>query len=142
MCVNAGTVLNANVLSAHDVVRHYVKHQRSEARPVDGQLDIGAYEFGSGTPVPADLVITTTSLANGTVGTNYLATVSATGGVTPYTWSIASGTLPPGLALNPSTGVISGTPTTRGPWSFTVRVQDSQSPPAIDTQPLSITVAR
>ncbi len=139
-CVNAGTPLNASVLPAHNVVRHYVKHQSSEARPADGQLDIGTYEFGSGTPVPADLVITTTSLANGTVGTNYSATVSATGGVTPYSWSIASGNLPAGLSLSSPTGTISGTPSAAGTSTFTVQVTDAQNPADSGMRTLSITV--
>jgi len=42
---DAGTTLNAAVLPAHDVVRQYVKHQSSEARPRDATLDIGAYEY-------------------------------------------------------------------------------------------------
>ena len=72
----------------------------------------------------------------------YSQTVQATGGVIPYTWSLASGTLPPGLGLNPATGVISGTPTKQGNWSFTVRVRDSQAVPAQDTQSLSLRVTR
>jgi hypothetical protein len=55
---------------------------------------------------------------------------------------LTSGSLPPGLSLNGSTGVISGKPATLGAWSFTVQVQDSQSPAASDTQALSITVTR
>jgi endoglucanase len=41
--------------------------------------------------VPAPLAVTTTSLPGGTVGETYSARLSATGGVTPYTWSLASG---------------------------------------------------
>ena len=85
------------------------------------------------------LTVTTTSVPGGTVETAYSQTLSATGGQTPYTWSLASGSgpLPPGLSLGASTGTISGTPTTVGSYSFTVQVADaSQS----DTQALSITV--
>lgn len=136
--VNAGTTLNANVLPAHDVVRHYVKHQQSEARPADGSLDIGAYEFGS--PAPADLVMTTTSLSGGTVGVAYSATLAATGGVQPYTWSVVSGTLPAGLTLNPQTGAIGGTPSMAGTSTFAAQVADSQSPADTDAQTFSVTV--
>jgi len=58
----------------------------------------------------APLVITTTTLPVGQVGVPYSATLSATGGVTPYTWSVVSGSLPQGLTMDPH-GVISGTPT-------------------------------
>ncbi|MCI0370337.1 MAG: putative Ig domain-containing protein, partial [candidate division NC10 bacterium] len=84
------------------------------------------------------LNITTTSLPAATVGTAYSQPLAATGGTTPYTWSLASGTLPPGLSLSGG-GVLSGTPTTAGSFSFTVRVTDSAS--ATDTQPLSLTVS-
>lgn len=82
--------------------------------------------------------ITTTSLLDGTVSTTYSQTISATGGVTPYIWSIASGSLPAGLSLNSSTGVISGTPTSAGTSNFTVQVTDNNS--NTDTQALSITI--
>jgi hypothetical protein len=83
------------------------------------------------------LMITTTSLPNGIVGTYYSAPLEATGGVKPYSWSII-GSLPGGLNLNSSTGVISGTPTTPGVFNFTAQVTDVQ--PTTDTQPLSITI--
>ncbi|HTW46492.1 MAG TPA: putative Ig domain-containing protein [Acidobacteriaceae bacterium] len=75
----------------------------------------------------ATLVVSTTSLPSGTVNSAYSQTLQATGGVTPYTWSIVSGTLPAGLALTASTGVIAGTPTTAGTSSFEVKVTDSAS---------------
>jgi hypothetical protein len=82
--------------------------------------------------------ITTTSLSNGTQNTAYSATLTATGGTTPYTWSIISGALPAGLALAPSTGVISGTPTVTGTSNFTVQVTSANSLTA--TQLLALTV--
>src|SRR5215469_1908592 len=90
----------------------------------------------STTPITAPLTITTTSLPNGTVNTAYSATLSATGGVPPYTWT-ESGALPPGLALG-SNGAISGTPTAPGTSSFVAQVTDAVSTSA--TQSLSITV--
>ncbi len=50
---------------------------------------------------------------------------SPTGGASPYAYSISAGTLPPGLALNPSTGQIVGTPTTAGTYNFTIQITDS-----------------
>jgi hypothetical protein len=77
--------------------------------------------------INAALAITTSSLANGTQGTAYSQTLAATGGMTPYTWSVTVGALPAGLTLNSSTGTISGTPTTLGTSSFTVQVTDAGS---------------
>jgi hypothetical protein len=68
--------------------------------------------------------ITTTSLPNAVVGTQYSATVNAIDGCTPYKWSIASGSLPPGLTGKTSSSstsyTISGTPTTTGSDTFEV----------------------
>jgi hypothetical protein len=69
-------------------------------------------------------------LPTATVDTAYKAAVSAapTGGVASYTWSISQGTLPAGLNIAPTTGVISGTPTATGASTFTVEVRDSSLP--------------
>jgi large repetitive protein len=70
-------------------------------------------------------MITTTSLPNGTVGASYSTALAASGGTTPYTWSIASGTLPAGLSLSPTAGTIAGIPTGAGSSSFTVELTDA-----------------
>jgi len=86
--------------------------------------DIGLAEFQVfGNRFPS-LAVTTTSPSSGSVGTSYNHPLAATGGQTPYTWSISSGYLPLGLTLNSSTGVISGTPVTTGTRTFTVKVMD------------------
>ncbi|WP_397383790.1 beta strand repeat-containing protein, partial [Prosthecobacter sp.] len=80
------------------------------------------------TPVCPTVTITPASLATGTVGSAYSQTLSATGGVAPYSaWTVTAGTLPAGLTLNASTGVISGTPTASASpsTSVTVRVNDA-----------------
>jgi len=71
--------------------------------------------------------ISTKSLPGGTVGTSYSAVVQASGGCTPYNWSIASGSLPAGITATPSSNstslILSGTPTAAATDSFTVDVK-------------------
>jgi hypothetical protein len=92
--------------------------------------------------IAAPLVITTASLPGAKYGVAYTQTLTASGGITPYVWSLASssGPLPIGLTLSPA-GVLSGTPTAIGTFSFTVQVADSGAPQQIATKLLSITVA-
>ena len=70
------------------------------------------------------LQITTSGLPQGLQGETYAATFTATGGTQPYSWSVTSGKLPPGLALN-TNGDLSGVPTATGTFSFTVTVTDA-----------------
>ena len=87
-----------------------------------------------------DFMITTGSFPAGKVNAAYSQTFQAAGGATPYTWGIISGALPPGLGLNPSTGVISGTPTAAGTFNFRVRVTDSSPLQNTVTRNFSITI--
>jgi hypothetical protein len=94
---------------------------------------------GSGT-TSSPLAVTTTSLPAGTVGTAYSVTLAASGGTLPYSWTLASGSIPPGLSLS-SSGVISGTPSASGTLSFTVQVTDSGGKQASATLSLTIDAA-
>jgi hypothetical protein len=69
-------------------------------------------------PIGLSCVSTTT----GRVGTAYTGSLTATGGVAPYTFSIVSGNLPPGLTLNPTSGTITGNPTSAGTFTFVAKV--------------------
>jgi hypothetical protein len=72
----------------------------------------------------APLQIQTDSLPDGTVGTEYVEKIRATGGVPFYHWEVSTGSLPAGLKLNSFSGAISGTPVTAGRFEFTLRVRD------------------
>jgi len=83
------------------------------------------------------LIITTPSpLPDGTVGTAYSQQLAASGGSPPYSWSV--GSLPPGLTLNPTTGVISGAPTDRGSFNFAAQVTDTAQRTATKTFDVAI----
>ncbi|MCB1275934.1 GEVED domain-containing protein [Prosthecobacter sp.] len=71
------------------------------------------------------ITISPSSLPNSTVGTAYSQTLSATGGAAAYTYSVSSGTLPAGLTLNASTGVIGGVPSSATTATFTIRATDA-----------------
>ncbi len=136
--VNAGTAQAGAVLPINDVVFEYVPHTGSAPRADDGLIDIGAFERDGGV-VPPTLSIDTTTLPSKRVGRGYRVTLVASGGQIPYTWSLVSGGLPPGLELLP-TGKIRGTLTATGTFIFTVEVRDSATPQASATRQLSITV--
>ncbi len=85
------------------------------------------------------LVVANTSVPVAVVNKTYNFTLTATGGLGPYTWSIVSGTLPSGITMS-SAGVISGTTTVTGDSSFTVQVTDAQKPvAAVATGALKLT---
>ncbi|MFZ9043030.1 MAG: putative Ig domain-containing protein [Ilumatobacteraceae bacterium] len=100
----------------------------------DGSSDSVDLELVVGTPV----AVTTSSLDDGSTSAAYSASLAASGGSTPYTWSIVTGSLPAGLTLSGDT--ISGTPTTAGTSTFTVQVTDSIG--RTDTAELSITTVQ
>lgn len=94
---------------------------------------------GTLTIIPAPLMITTLVLPTGVMGTGYRHQLQAVGGVGTPTWSVISGTPPPGLTLD-SGGVLAGTPTTGGTNLFTVQVMDSSNHTASASFTLGITV--
>jgi N-acetylneuraminic acid mutarotase len=70
-----------------------------------------------------EIEITVPALPEGVVGSTYAATLVATGGTAPYRWAVASGELPPGIALS-AQGTVSGTPTAAGRFEFVVTATD------------------
>jgi hypothetical protein len=102
-----------------------------------------AANTGATTP-PATLIITTTTatLNAGIVGVGYTTTLNFFGGNAPVTWAVFSGSLPPGLTLDPLTGIISGTPTASGTFSFVLSLQDTSTPtPTLAFRALTLTIA-
>ncbi|HEV2396264.1 MAG TPA: Ig domain-containing protein, partial [Candidatus Sulfotelmatobacter sp.] len=89
---------------------------------------------------PPPLSVSPSSLPQGQTATPYSTQLSASGGIAPYTWSITSGQLPPGLTFNPANSKITGTPILVTTSTFTVQVSDSENPPATLSTNYSITI--
>lgn len=87
------------------------------------------------------ITLSPASLPGIVVGAPYSQTVSASGGIAPYTYLITSGALPPGLALNSTTGAITGVPTTAGSYSFTITATDANGCPANQAYTIVVAVA-
>jgi hypothetical protein len=91
------------------------------------------------TIAPQPIAIATTTMAAASVRQTYQATLQATGGTGLTTWTVAGGSLPAGLTLA-ANGVITGTPTAAGSFSFTAQAADAGWPGNVATRALSITV--
>jgi hypothetical protein len=122
--VSSGTMygtgtFNANILSLTPGTTYYYQSQVQGLYTVSS--DIGSFVYNSPLAIQA-------TLPSGQVGVSYSGNLAVSGGTSPYTWTIASGSLPNNLSLNSSTGAITGTPDTSGPSSFTVTVTDNALP--------------
>ncbi len=80
--------------------------------------------IGNKTEKPAAVEITSSALPDGEVGADYNETLQASGGAVPYNWTLANGSLPPGLTLD-ANGTISGVPEEPGDFPVRLRVEDS-----------------
>jgi aminopeptidase N len=103
-------------------------------------LDPEQWILRSASTVAYGMNIVTTEMPRAWLSTTYIETLLAKGGTPPYTWEMLSGSLPGGLVLDPSTGVISGIPTAEESLEFVVRVTDSSLPAKTDIQELYIVV--
>ena len=103
----------------------------------DNENGFRPFFYYSASPMTTD----TSSLPAATVGTPYHATLGATGGNGPLSWSISSGSLPAGLGLDPATGVIAGTPTTAGTTAGVATVMQAGVPAQTATTPFAISVS-
>jgi hypothetical protein len=112
----------------------------TKAEGAVGPVFFTAIEFNITSLTPRVPLTLACPAASAQVEVPYSSTLAATGGGSPpYTFS-NTGNLPGGLALNSSTGAITGTPTTSGPFSFTGEVEDSSGLCACDTVTATCTI--
>ncbi len=131
-----GTISNTGLYTAPAVskITPVIVTATSVSAPGKSATALLTITSGSG----AALSINTSSIPNATADVSYATTVSASGGVLPYSWSISAGGLPAGIS--PSSGVISGTTTQTGQFHFTLQATDSSSPAQTASAQLTLTV--
>jgi hypothetical protein len=128
--------------------------QRGVARPVTGRADIGAFESNISFSTSATGSGGQGTLPNGQTNQNYSVTFTASRlsnlieffdeanteamNFAPFVYTIAAGILPPGLNLNPNTGVLSGVPTQAGNYTFTVLASDTDGVAGLQSYNLQI----
>ena len=106
----------------------------------NGCLGSRAYSITIAAIACPAIILGSPTLPPGMTGIAYSQTVTASGGVAPYTFVVASGALPTGLTINANTGAITGTPTTAGFFNFTIGASDANGCPG-STLGVSITIA-
>ena len=135
LCASSGpgcfTVTNSTTLDISAMPGHVAGAVTVEVVTL-GTSASTAYTYNSG---PALLF---PAPPGGEAGVPYSDQLTVTGGTSPFTWSVSAGSLPPGVTLNASTGLLSGTPTTAGTYSFTVKVADSSG--QSNTEAVTLTV--
>jgi len=91
--------------------------------------------------VPTGRLVWPSTFPNGKVGAAYSAHLLSKGGKAPFHWKITTGKLPPGLAINPGTGTVTGKPTAKGTFKCVVHVTDSEAHPQSANISVSITIS-
>ena len=129
----ATTVIDANTLSgtigsSSLTTPGAVQLQVQNTQTLQESAAVPVTIAANSAPAASLAVSTPTTLPNGAVNTPYTFNLTASGGVSPYTWSVTSGQLPQGLNLDPATGIISGTPGSSGNYSVSLTATDSSSP--------------
>jgi large repetitive protein len=104
-------------------------------------LIAGCGQSNPATTAAAPLSLTTSSLPNASIGISYSQTLQASGGGSPYTWSITEGSLPGGFSLSARTGSISGMPMNPGTYNFKVQIVDSNGATASGSLSIIINAA-
>lgn len=142
---NLAASVSANIGSLQAGTTYYYNITATNA---NGATSTSIFSF---TTQVLPLTVTTQNggLPPGTLAQAYSTSLVAAGGSQPYSWQVTAGSLPPGINLNPAAGVLSGTPTNAGNYTFTIKVSDTndftlkeftmavEGPPTATTNPVS-----
>ncbi len=112
---------------------------RFTARVVDASQSTASQTFS--VDIRSDLKISSATLPKAAAGAQFTHALAATGGLAPSRWAISGGSLPPGLSLGPSTGLIEGSPAVAGRFTFDVKVTDASGTTAAQTLSLDVAPA-
>lgn len=123
------TVFAGNILALTSITLNTGASLSGKALARNGAVTLAGNAISVCIPPPIICPVITVNPATlppGTLGAAYSQTITATGSAAlPYTYSVSSGTLPPGLTLNPATGAITGSPSAIGTFNFTIRATDT-----------------
>jgi hypothetical protein len=124
--IGTGTSFTGDILALASITFTTGANSNGRALARNGAVTLDTNNINTcGVSICPIITVNPATLPNGTVGTPYSQTVSASGGTSPYTFSLSSGALPTGLLINALTGAITGTPTTAGTFTFTITATDA-----------------
>jgi hypothetical protein len=109
--------------------------------PIEGCSDLGEFVGAQNVAVDVDLTASQTDLATGEVGLPYDDLALLVGGLPPYAVAVTDGTVPDGLSVHATTGVLSGIPAADGAFSFTLDAEDSTTDTVHETFSITIVPA-
>jgi hypothetical protein len=115
--------LNAYIGYTNLALRFLAYNSTDYSFALDFQIDEVLVAEGGGVPA----ILTYNPLQNAVAGYPSYYMLTATNGATPYIWGVVSNSLPAGMVLNPTAGIISGTPTNAGTYQFTLGVTSSNN---------------
>ncbi|HEV7241548.1 MAG TPA: ice-binding family protein [Thermoanaerobaculia bacterium] len=138
--IGTGTSFAGDILALTSITLTTGANTSGRALARNGAVTLDTNNVNTCGPVVCPLItVNPSTLPNGTVGTVYSEVVSASGGTSPYTFSVSSGALPTGLILNSASGAITGTPTTAGTFDFTITATDAAG--CSGSRPYTINIA-
>ncbi len=126
--IGTGTAFEGSILALTSITLNTSANVAGQLLARNGAVTLDTSTVDVCAAVCPPITVNPATLPTGAVGVPYSQPISATGGALPYTFAVTAGTLPPGapaFTLDPSTGLLSGTPTAPGTWTFTITATDA-----------------